>query len=222
MTTASSAFLTIESADQGTPFVEAYGLLLASILLGQNGKPPGVVAVTSAKAGDGTTTTALNLALMMARTGRPTLLVDANMRAPALHQALGVAQTPGLADILTGRIEMKAAIISTRVPHLAVLPAGRAEMPAQALLSQTGLHDLFGLMRGRYDLVVVDTAPLLPYSDTLHIGKAVDGVLHVIAAEGASRRDQHESRQLLERVGARMLGTVLNRVPARAKGFRRG
>ncbi len=214
---ASNGFVTISSSSQGTPFVESYGLLLASILLGSNGKPPAIVAVAAARAGDGVSTTVVNLGMTMARTGRPTALVDANMREPGLHAAFGLPQSPGLSEVLTGKIELKSATAPTNIPNLFLIPAGQASVPAPALLSQTGLKEIFDLMRTRFDLVVVDTPPILLYPDTLHIGKSVDGVLQLVSSQGASRRDQQETRQLLERVGAQVLGTVLNRVPSRAR-----
>lgn len=212
-----TGFVTIASSDQGTPFVEAYGLLLASVLLGSNGKPPSLVAVAAAQTGDGVSTTALNLAMMMARTGRPTAIVDANMRDPELHKAFKLSQTPGLAEVLTGKAELKSAAVPTQIPNLSLLPAGKAAVPAQALLSQQALAELFQAMRGRFDLIVVDTPPILQYPDALHIGKCVDGVLLVVSPHGASRRDQQEMRRLFDRVEARILGTVLNRAPTRER-----
>ncbi len=212
-----NGFVTIASSDQGTPFVEAYGLLLASVLLGSNGKPPSLVAVAAAQTGDGVSTTALNLALMMARTGRPTVIVDANMREPELHKAFKLSQTPGLAEVLTGKTELKSAAVPTRVNNLSLLPAGKPGVPAQALLSQQGLGGLFQSLRERFDLIVVDTPPILQYPDALHIGKCVDGVLLVVSPNGASRREQQQMRRLFDRVEARILGMVLNRVPARER-----
>lgn len=211
-----NGFATIASGRQGTPFVEAYGLLLASVLLGSNGKPPSVVAVVGARAGDGCSTTALNLAIMMARTGRPTALVDANMRDPELHKAFDTPPVPGLAEILTKKADLRDAVVATKIPNLSVVPAGNPEVPSQVLLNQGSLGDLFKAMRERFEMIVVDTPPILTYSDTLHISKIVDGVLMVVSTNGASRRDQQESRRLLDRVEARILGTVLNRVRSRA------
>ncbi|MGH2376742.1 MAG: CpsD/CapB family tyrosine-protein kinase [bacterium] len=208
-------FATVASSDQGTPFVEAYGLLLASVLLGSNGKPPGLVAVAAAQSGDGVSTTAINLAMMMARTGRPTALVDANMRDPELHRAFRLSQAPGLSEVLTGKAEIKTAVVPTRIPNLALMPAGRTDVAAQALLTQHALSTLFQGMRTLFDLVVVDTPPILRYPDALHVGKCVDGVLLVVSSQGASRREQHEMRRLFDRVEARILGAVLNRVPPR-------
>jgi capsular exopolysaccharide synthesis family protein len=210
-----NGFVTIASTDQGTPFVEAYGLLLASVLLGSNGKPPSVVAVSAPHKGDGVSTTALNLGMMMARTGRPTALVDANMRESDLHKAFKLSATPGLADVLTGKAELKNAAVATKIPGLSLLPAGKVDVPAQALLSQQGLAELFDAMRTRFDLIVVDTPPILQYPDALHIGKCVDGVLLVVSPNGASRREQQEMRRLFDRVEARILGAVVNRVAPR-------
>lgn len=213
-----NGFVTIASAEQGVPFVEAYGLLLASVLLGSNGKPPRIVAVAAAQAGDGCSTTALNLAMMMARTGRPTVLIDANVRAPELHKAFGVPQSPGLAEVLSKKADAKVAVVSTKFPNLSLLPSGQADVPAQALLTQSTLGEVFKLMRDRFEMIVVDTPPILSYPDTLHVAKAVDGVLMVVSTHGASRRDQQEARRLLDRVEARLLGMVLNRVRSRTFG----
>jgi capsular exopolysaccharide synthesis family protein len=212
-----NGFVTIASSKEGTPFVEAYGLLLVSVLLGNDGKPANVVAVSAAQAGQGASTTALNLAMMMARTGRPTLLIDGNLRYPEMHKALEVAEGPGFAEALKGEVEPKSATYPTKIPKLALMPAGKAGVPAQALLNRDGLEGIFRVLRERYDLVVIDTPPILQYPDALYLGKHADGILMVVPAQGASRREQQEARRLLDRVEARVLGTVLNRVRPREK-----
>ncbi|MGH2830436.1 MAG: tyrosine-protein kinase family protein, partial [Actinomycetota bacterium] len=144
-------------------------------------------------------------------------IVDANMREPELHKAFKLSQTPGLADVLTGKAELQIAAVPTRVPNLSLLPAGKPSVPAQALLGHQALGGLFQAMRGRFDLIVVDTPPILQYPDALHIGKCVDGVLLVVSPNGASRREQQQMRRLFDRVEARILGMVLNRVPPRER-----
>ena len=213
---AKSGLVTVASADPGTPFVEAYGMLLASLLLGSNGKPPSTVAIASARAGDGCSTTALNLAIMMAQTGRATVLVDGNMRNPGLHTAFDIPQRPGLAEVLTKKSDVNGAIVGTRIVNLSVMPAGNAEVPPQALLTQTSLADVFQVLRERFEMIVVDTPPILSCPVVLHISKVVDGVLMVVSPHGASRRDQQEARQLLDRVEARIFGMVFNRARSRA------
>jgi len=206
-----NGFMSIESLAPGTPVVEAYGHLVASLLLGQHGKPPSVMAVVAPQIGLGTSTTALNLALMMARTGRSTLLVDANLRHPGLHKAFGLPQAPGLAEILAGKCEPKQPVLSTRVRLLSFIPAGQTDAPAEALMGQPALKGVLGVLRQAFEVIVIDTPPLLKYPDGLHVAACVDGVLQVVASHGSSRRDQQQARRLLEMVHAHVLGTVLNR-----------
>jgi capsular exopolysaccharide synthesis family protein len=216
----SNGFVTITSSGQTEEFVEAYGLLLASVLLGNNGKPPGVIAVTASQSGDGASTTALNLAMMMARTGRQTLLIDANMRRPALHHAFqefGAVQAPGLAEVLAGQVELEKAIRPLGESKLSLLPAGELAGSPQVLMSQADLGTFFAKVRAQFHLVIVDTPPVRQYPDMLHLAKIVDGVLLVVSSQGSSRRDQQETRRLLDRVEARILGTVLNRVRGRER-----
>jgi capsular exopolysaccharide synthesis family protein len=216
----SNGFVTITTSGQGEQFVEAYGLLLTSVLLGNNGKPPGVIAITGTQSGDGVSTTALNLAMMMARTGRPTLLIDGNMRRPALHNAFkefGVEQAPGLAEVLAGQVSLEKAVRSLGESKLELLPAGEQGVSPQVLLSQPDLKTLFQTVREQYHLTVIDTSPVRQYPDTLHIANLVDGVLLVVSSQGSSRREQQETRRLLDRVEARILGTVLNRVRGRER-----
>jgi capsular exopolysaccharide synthesis family protein len=211
-----NGFVTIAAAGQNTPFAEAYGLLLASVLLGKNGgTPPSVVAVTAPQVGEGTSTTALNLALMMAQTGRPTAIVDGNLRDPELHKAFKVPASPGLAEVLAGQAEWPHALRPTGASDLTLVPAGKVQMPVQFLLAPDRLHGVFAALRQRFELIVVDAPPVLRHPDALHFSKCVDGVLVVVSPHRSSRRDQQETRRLLTRVDAHVLGTVLNRVPTR-------
>jgi capsular exopolysaccharide synthesis family protein len=155
--------------------------------------------------------------MMMARTGRPTLLIDGNLRHPEMHRALDIAEAPGLAEVLKGEVAPKNAAFPTQTPNLSLMPAGKAGAPAQALLNHGRLESIFNELRERFELVVIDTPPLLQYPDALYLGKHADGILMVVPAQGASRREQQEARRLLDRVEARVLGTVLNRVRPREK-----
>ncbi len=209
-----NGFVTIAAVGQNTPFAEAYGLLLASVLLGKNGgTPPSVVAVTAPHAGEGTSTTALNLAMMMAQTGRSTVLVDGNLRVPDLHRAFKLPASPGLAEALAGQAEWSQVVQTTGTPGLTLVPAGKLQTPVQFLLAPARLQAAFAGLRQRFELVVVDAPPVLRYPDALHISRCADGVLVVVSPHRSSRRDQQETRRLLERIDAHVLGTVLNRVP---------
>jgi len=208
-------FTTIAKFQPGVPFVEAYGLLLVSLVLGQNGTPVSVVAITSANDGAGTTTTALNLGMMVARTGRKSLIVDANLRKPDLHTAFGFEQAPGLAEVLGGQKQAAEVIRPTNIPNLSVLTAGKTSVPPQALLVPQRLASLVTDLRGRFEFIILDTPPVLRYPDTLNLARITDGTVLVVPADGSSHRAQQEARRRLERVDVKILGAVLNKVSAR-------
>lgn len=208
-------FTTIAKFQPGVPFVEAYGLLLVSLVLGQNGNPVSVVAITSANDGAGTTTTGLNLGMMVARTGRKSLIVDANLRKPDVHAAFGFDQAPGIAEVLSGQKQVAEVIRPTSIQNLSVLTAGKPAVPPQALLTPQRLAPLVTDLRGRYEFIVLDTPPVLRYPDTLNLARIADGMVLVVPADGGSRRAQQEARRRLERVDAKILGAVLNKVSPR-------
>lgn len=210
-----NGFATIVQFAPGTRFVEAYGLLLVTMVLGKNGHPPGIVAVTCAEHGEGATTTVLNLGIMMARTGRATLLVDANLRRPELHKAFDLPLAPGLADALVGKANVERIVQRTRLDHLAVVPAGHPDVPPHALLDHSRLTPLITGLRAQYEFVVLDTPPVLHYPDMLNLARLVDGTLIVVPAHRTSRRAQQEIRRRLNQVNAQILGAVLNRVAPR-------
>ncbi len=207
----SDRFTTIAKFEPGTPFVEAYGLLLANLVLGRNGHPAGAVVVTASHTGSGTTTTALNLAIMMARAGQKSLLIDANLRKPELHDAFHIELAPGLVDVLGGRLPPAKAIRLTSIKNLGLLPAGKSTGSFHALFDRQQLETMITDLRGQHGFIVFDTAPIFEYPDTLNLARITDGVLLVVP-ERSSRRDLEEARRRLERVGAKILGAVFNRV----------
>jgi capsular exopolysaccharide synthesis family protein len=208
-----NGFYTVTGMKQGSSFVEAYGLLVVNLILGHNGTPVHCFAVTAAREGDGATTTAVNIGLTLAQIGRTTLLVEANLRTPALEKVFKLKDGPGLVDVLTGAKPLKEAVRPTGTANLFVLTAGKPKGSPHALLDPRRIETLVQQLRQGYDFVVFDTAALLKYPDTLNLVRAVDGMLLVVPAHDASGRTQQEMRRRLERVEAKVLGAVLNRVP---------
>ena len=194
-------------------FQQAFELLTTSLLL--DGKEAGginTLCVIAAREGYGASTTALNLALTVAGTGRRTLLVDANLRAPTLHQALNVPKSPGLAEVVMKKAALKDAVRAAKTSNLYLLPAGESSESPHAFLQGAALAALFEQVRGSYDFAVVDTPPVLRYPDALHIARVTNGAVLVIPAEGAPRRTEIEVRRRLERADIKVLGIVMNRV----------
>jgi capsular exopolysaccharide synthesis family protein len=201
---------------------ESFRAVLTSILFaGERGSRLRVLAVTSAQSLEGKSTVVSNLALAMAETNRRVLLIDADLRRPRLHRIYRLANTSGLSELLRGSaafdtcpLEMLAQ--PSNVPGLHVLTAGgkppdTTEIPpSTTLLSSLRLAELLERFRQEYDLVLIDTPPVLNAVDARLIGRICDGVVLVVRAGKTSRDAALTVRKRLSDDGIRIVGTVLN------------
>jgi len=191
------------------PPAEAYRSLRTSLLLSR-AMSPRVIVVSSAEGEEGKTTTAVNTAAALATCGAKVLLIDADLRQPRCHFALGLSSQPGLSDFLTGKLEVEP-IRPTHVPNLMFLPAGDAVANPTELLTSWLMCKLLQEARDRYEFVVLDSPPLLAVSDGLLLANLADGVVFV-AESGKSRQDL--ARLAIQRVlqtGGVPVGVVLNK-----------
>jgi capsular exopolysaccharide synthesis family protein len=165
--------------------------------------------VTSPRPGDGKSTTAVNLAIAAAQTGRKIAIVSADMHRPSLERLLSLPAGPGLSDYLLDESEA----ILTEVPGVANLTAvtsGRpVDTPAE-LLASGRVSELVKLLEENHDLVFFDTPPVLNASDSLALASRVDGVIVVIDSRNTNSSDLEQLRDEMELVGARIIGSVLN------------
>jgi capsular exopolysaccharide synthesis family protein len=181
-----------------------------------------VVAVTSPALGDGKTTTAVNLAGALAqRAGARILLVEADLRRPAIERLLGLGAGPGLADALAAPdLPLDRAVRPRPYLNLDVLPAGRAPERPYELVRSPGFAALLADARGRYDTVVLDTPPLVGVPDARVAEQLADGVLLVVRAHRTPRKLLEEALGLLD--PAKALGIVFNRDDRPLGGYYRG
>lgn len=188
---------------------EAYRSLRTALLL-STAEELKVVAVTSAETGEGKTTTATNLAAVMAQLGRRVLLIDGDLRKPRLHQVFGISNRFGLVNLLTGG-KSNEAYQRTDVPNLWVLPAGPLPPNPAELLASDRMRDFLEYVRSHFDFVVVDTPPALAVTDATLVGSLSDGVLLCLRAGKILREEARGCRDRLWQAEVRILGTVLNR-----------
>lgn len=173
-----------------------------------------VLAVTASATGDGATTTALILAKAFAETDRKVLLLEANLRTPDCAALLNLNAAPGVSEVLTGRVEFGKAVQNTANPFLDVLVAGNARNKPSELLAG-GIAKLLEQLRAEYEVIVIDTAALAPWTDTVLVAAAADGTI-LTARHGKTTPDMMGTAlTLLASVRAQVLGTVLNAQPLR-------
>jgi capsular exopolysaccharide synthesis family protein len=171
-----------------------------------------VLMVTSAESGEGKTTLASQLATSLAQAGRRTLLVDGDLRQPVLHQLLEAPQQPGLTEALLGEVPIEAALRPTAVDGLSFLPAGEWDAQVVKALAGEGLPKMLDQLREQFDLILIDSHPVLEATDALMIGQHVDAALLSLLREVSQVPHAQAAMQQLNNMGIRVLGAVVNGV----------
>ncbi|MFO7586777.1 MAG: polysaccharide biosynthesis tyrosine autokinase, partial [Gemmatimonadota bacterium] len=193
---------------------DAFRTLRTHLRFARAGRPPQLIAVTSATPRDGKSTVAANLALTLADQGARTLLVDADLRRPQIHTTFSLEQAPGLSDVLRGSVPLEAAAVpSAEGSTLRVLPCGSGVDNPTEFIGDPGFEALLVALRDAYDYVVIDTPPLLAVTDAALVGAVADGTLVVVRANRTDLNALRTAVQQLRRLRVPLLGMVLNAVP---------
>jgi capsular exopolysaccharide synthesis family protein len=187
---------------------EAYRSLRTSLLLSSADGLHSVV-VTSAIPGEGKTSTAVNLAVVLAQLGRDVLLVDGDLRKPRLHEVFGVSNRSGLVNYLTGN-PPETLFGRTSVPNLCLTPAGPIPPNPAELLASKRMREFLALVKEHFAFVVIDSPPALPVTDSAVLGSMVDGVVLCVGAGVVLRDDARSCRERLRLADAKVLGASLN------------
>jgi non-specific protein-tyrosine kinase len=166
--------------------------------------------VTSPVASEGKSTMTANLALALSQTGHRVVIVDGDLRKPSLHKIFRLHQQVGLTTVLLDRAMAADALQRPGVGQLAVLTSGPVPPNPSELLASKRMGDLLAELRHQFEIVLVDCAPALPVTDPMVLAQFVDGVLLVARAKTTTRDQVAAVRAACDRVGARILGTVLN------------
>jgi len=167
--------------------------------------------VTSANRGEGKSTVASHLALTVARfRGKKSLIVDADLRRPRLHEIFNVPKEPGLLECLMGEIDPLDAVKDTPIENLKVIPAGRRVKSPAHLFEGEVMSEIFEKIKFYYDIVIVDSAPIIPVSDPMLISSVVDGVIIVLLAGMTPRNVALRAKNILLDANANLLGVVVN------------
>lgn len=206
--------LNLEGPD--SPNAEAYRILRAKIDL--KAKPEGAhtLTVVSGGPGEGKTTTLFNLAYVCAYSGINTLIVDTDFRRHSLNSILGVANDQGLADFLLGYGPLHEYIRATEIPNLHVITAGKLPPQCMGALSPAKMSEVVETLRPHYDVILFDAPPILGISDAAVIVHEVDTTLLVIQHRRYPRNISWRAKKVVEEVGGRFGGVILNKVHLRS------
>lgn len=207
--------------DPKSNVAEAYRGMRSALLLSSIDNPPRVIVVTSSFPGEGKTTTALNLAIVLAQRGERVLLVDADLRRGSLQRVFGMTdQSFGLSTALSqpGTLkELPAPFLE--LPTLHVLPTGPRPPNPGEMLSSNRMEDQMRLWAKQFDRIVIDSAPLLAVSDTQAMAVRADAVVLLARAGVTRKRALIRARDLLWRINAPVAGVVVNDVDMRLENF---
>jgi capsular exopolysaccharide synthesis family protein len=191
---------------------EAYRLLRTNLIFTSADNSGRVLVVSSANPGEGKTTTVANVAASLAQNGAKVLAVDADLRRPTLHQHFAIHKSPGLSDLIVGKVQASEAIQVTRYKGLHVLPCGYVPPNPAELLGSRQMKEVLAALRAHFDWVLVDSAPILAMADTPVLSAWADGLALVVAAESTTRPGVLRAADQISSVGGKVLGVILNRV----------
>jgi capsular exopolysaccharide synthesis family protein len=194
---------------------EAFRVALTSLLFsGNNGSRPRVLVLTSAGPMEGKSTVASNLAIALAEIKQKVLLIDADLRKPRQHEIFQVPNEKGLSNLLMERPlppeTLEGVVQQTTVPGLFLLPSGPATQAAANLLYSANLPELLARFKQEFDMVILDTPPMLQMPDARVIGRVADGVLLVFRAGQTTRDAAIAAGQRFAEDETRVVGTILN------------
>ena len=207
-------------SDSRSGLSEAYRQLRTSILLSTAGHAPKSLLITSSLPSEGKTTTATNTAISLAQTGAKVLIIDADMRRPRLHSVFNIMNGEGLSTLLSSEstdADIARVVKSDEGTKIHLLTSGPIPPNPAELIGSEQMANLLKRLQKHYSHVVIDSPPITSFTDGVLIASMVDGVILVVHSGKSSRQVVRRAKQLLQDVGARILGVVLNNVNLRSQ-----
>jgi polysaccharide biosynthesis transport protein len=202
-----------------SPLSEAIRHVYTAIMLSASGRPPATIMVTSPNPSEGKSMVASNLALTFALGGHQTLVIDCDLRKPRLHRVFQLDLQPGLSNYLTGSATLEEILRPASVPNLSVISAGPPPPSPGNLLNSKEFKDLLAQLRQRFAHIIIDTTPILGFSEGLIISVLTDGVLLVTRHNCTLKSHGRLAHQLLSQIRAPLLGAVLNCVDSHGQAY---
>ena len=200
----------------GSPDAEAYRILRTNIEFNRKNPEDNAITVVSGGAGEGKSTTLVNLAYICAQGGYTTLMIDADLRRPRLHTFFDINNSVGLSNYLTTKLELEDVILQTPVDNLYFMPSGILPADAAGILNSRRMSELIQDVKQRFDLILVDSPPILGVSDASVLASEVDLTMLVVQHRKLPRNMLMRVKAAVENVGGNVIGVVLNNVDVRS------
>jgi capsular exopolysaccharide synthesis family protein len=194
-----------------SPISENYRLVRTNLQYSGDGNAPKILLMTSPEPADGKTLTAVNVALSMAQSGRRTLLLDLDLRRPSTHKLLGYEQGPGIAEALEGKKSIDEVTHNTDLDNLQYISAGNISSPPPEALESDRMKELIDEFRAVYDVVIIDSPPVLAVTDPIILAPRCGATLLVVSAEDTDLRALQTAEKTLATVGVEVAGVIFNR-----------
>ena len=205
--------------DPKNPAAEAYRVIRTSIQFAQAGKELKTIAITSCTPNEGKSMTVANLAVVLTQAGKSVLLMDCDMRNPTVHKNFNLSNKVGLSSCISMGTAVADAVQATGIEGLDALTAGVIPPNPSELLGSERMQNILQRAKEEYDYVLIDTPPVLPVTDSLVLGRMVDGLILVIDSGEIKVEMAREVKNQLVHAGANILGVVLNKVRSEHNGY---
>jgi len=203
----------------GSLITESYRVLRTNILYSSPDNPLRTLVVTSPLPSEGKTTTAGNLAVVMAQGGSQVLLVDLDLRRPNVHRLFGISNRVGLTNLLVEDRSLESVVQKDSVGNLDILTTGPIPPNPAELVGSKKFATFIEEMKNVYDYIILDSSPCVAYTDSVLAGRISDGVLLVISATIGRMDAAIQAKKNFEKVGAKIIGVVLNGVNKSHLGY---
>ena len=204
--------------DGKSPIAETYRTLRTNIQFTALDTKEKVLLVTSAEMGEGKSTTIANLAVAIAEAGKKVLLIDCDMRRPTIHKIFKISNIQGVSDYLIGQVTLDR-VINKVEPFLDIIPSGTIPPNPSELLGSNRMKVFLEEIRKEYDYILLDAPPVMAVTDAQVLSTLSSGVILVVASGKAQRELAKRSKELLEAVGAKIIGSVLTCIDVKSSQY---
>ena len=205
--------------DPKNPAAEAYRVIRTSVQFAQAGKALKTIAITSCTPNEGKSMTVANLAVVLTQAGKSVLLMDCDMRNPTVHKNFNLSNKVGLSSCISMGTAVADAVQATAIEGLDALTSGVIPPNPSELLGSERMQNILQRAKEEYDYLLIDTPPVLPVTDSLVLGRMVDGLILVIDSGEIKVEMAREVKNQLVHAGANILGVVLNKVRSEHHGY---